>query len=98
MSKFRRKTKAERQAWWYSLTDDQRQAYIEKKQAEKGKRAPRESNCPIYGPWDDENRHIWREKILRLNPWLPDDIFEPQSLDPEDSNHLASITQELRIA
>ena len=79
MSKFKRKTKAQRQAWWYSLTDEQRQTYIEKKQAEKAKRAPRESNCPVYGPWDDKNRHIWQEKILRLNQWLPADIFEKKA-------------------
>ena len=78
-SKFKRKTKAERRAWWYSLTDEQRQAYIEKKQAEKGKRPARESNCKVFPAITDENRHIWQEKILRLNQWLPADIFEKKA-------------------
>lgn len=85
-SKLRSKTKADRQAWWRSLTDEQRQAYIEKKQAEKANRPARGSNCPIYGPWDDTNRHIWREKVLRLNPWLDLETFEPQKLDINDQN------------
>ena len=96
-SKFKHKSKKERQQWWADLTDDEREAYIVKKNKEKANRPARPSNCPVYGPWNDTNRHKWRKKVLKLNPWLPDDIFD-DNLDEHDSNHLQSITHELRTA
>ena len=63
-------TKAERRRWWRRLTDDQRQAHIAKKIAEKAKRPARESNCPVYPVVDDSSREEWLAGIRMKNPWL----------------------------
>lgn len=71
-----RLSKAQRQAWWYSLTDEQRMAYLEKKQAERSERNKGVSNCPKFGRIDSSNREEWQSLILRKNPWLDEEVFE----------------------
>jgi len=68
-----RKSKAERRAWWASLTDEQRQAYIERKQAEKSQRRAEsdyQSPCPDFPEINDSNRAEWQARIKKLNPWV----------------------------
>jgi hypothetical protein len=94
---YKRRSKAERRQWWYSLTDEERYAYQQKKMAEKPKRAKRESTCPEYPVVDDSNRAEWQARILRLNPWIDPKVFEAEELaSPEDQSHMDSISQELR--
>ncbi|KKK63835.1 hypothetical protein LCGC14_2990270 [marine sediment metagenome] len=90
-----RATKAQRRAWWHSLTDEERYAYQQKKMAQKPKRTNFESNCTVFPVIDSSNRQEWRDKILRMNPWLNESVFEHESIDAQD---LQSITQELKAA
>ncbi|HDY88131.1 MAG TPA: hypothetical protein ENH82_08475 [bacterium] len=74
-----RQSKAERQQWWKSLSLDEQQDYIERRQAKKAeqrKNRPKrvlEYN-PAY-PWmtegvNDSNREQWLRAIHKKNPWL----------------------------
>ena len=80
----RRRTKAERQAWWNGLSPQEQQEYIERKQARKTawrEKHPKEE--PAYNPkypWatngiDDSNRAAWQKVILKKNPWLNLGVF-----------------------
>ena len=101
MGKYKHKTKAQRRAWWNSLTDEQRQQHIERWTAQRGERnAGRPSNCPVYGPWDETNKHIWRAKILKHNDWLPRVNIQVDTIlvNVHNQAHLDSIKEELRQA
>lgn len=102
-----RRTKAQRRAWWYSLTDEERYAYIGKKQTIKAKNRvsypQNESNCPIFPVITSENREDWQELILKKNPWLDESVFESplhgcSDLDADWMTHMNSIQQELKAA
>ncbi len=96
---YQRKTKQQRQEWFYSLTEQDREEWIRKKQAEKSlKRAGKPSNCTVFPLIDSSNRKKWQERVLKLNNWLDPDVFEPAGLNRSDQRHLESITQEVRSA
>ncbi len=73
------KSKKERQEWWRNLTPEQREAQIEKWQAQKAERRKDEPKRilkynPAY-PWltegvNDSNREQWQKMIAKKNPWL----------------------------
>ena len=73
------KTKKERRKWWRNLTPEQREAQIEKWQAQKAERRENEpprvlKYNPKY-PWMTEgvnadNRDKWLAMIHKKNPWL----------------------------
>lgn len=92
-------SKAERQEWWSTRTEEQKQAFIAKKQAQKAKRRSKDgllSTCKVFPVIDSSNRKEWQRKVLRMNPWLDPDIFEPVEL--EDQGHMQSIAREIRSA
>lgn len=84
MKKKKWKTKKQRQQWWKSLTLDEQQEYIEKRQASKAKyrkNNPKQSKKDDYRypskiyPWliegvNDSNREQWQKMIAKKNPWL----------------------------
>ncbi len=78
MKKWRRqKSKAERQAWWRSLTVQEQQDYIARRQAKKtkrrySKRKVRGFEASGVGP---NNRRLWELFILSKNPWLDVGVF-----------------------
>ena len=37
------------------------------------------TGCPIFPAIDSSNRKEWQNKVRRMNPWLPEDIFESES-------------------
>ena len=92
---YKRKSKAERRKWWHSLTDEERYAYQQKKMGEKPKKSIRPSTCPIFPVIDATNRHIWQAKVLKQNPWLDPDVFEPEPFEGQE--HMRSIAQEARV-
>ncbi len=74
---YTRKSKAERRRWWLSRTEEERQTYIQHKQAEKAeKRQGKPSACPIFPVIDSSNRKEWQDKILKLNLWLNPGVIE----------------------
>ena len=73
------KTKKQRQQWWKSLSLDEQQEYIERRQAKKAKqRKMRPERLLKYNPaypWLTEgvnksNRDDWLVMIHKKNPWL----------------------------
>ena len=77
----KRKTKQERQEWWNSLSDEEREKQIAKWQKRKERRRRNRPAKPQKisrkYPWtnpgvfvDDSNREQWRRVILAKNPWL----------------------------
>lgn len=72
----KRLTKQQRRDWFYALTDQEREAWIAKKQAQKTKdRAGKPSNCPIFPVIDSSNRKEWQDKVLKMNDWLDKGVF-----------------------
>ena len=76
---YKTKTKKQRRQWWKSLTPEQQQAYIEKRQAKKAKeRKNRPKRVLRYNPeypWltegvNDTNREQWKAMIRKKNSWL----------------------------
>ena len=70
---FAQKTKASRRAWWASLTLEQQQAYIEKRQAQKNEQRQGQSSCPVFpeiNEINESNRAEWQARIKKLNPWV----------------------------
>ena len=77
-------TKKQRQEWWKSLSPDQKEAYIKKRQDKKTlnrkKRSPIRYNVKDY-PWlnggvNSSNREQWLAMIKKKNPWLNNTLKE----------------------
>jgi hypothetical protein len=75
------KTKKERRAWWYGLTDAEKAEWIDKwqqrRELRRKKRSPKPQQISSKYPWmnpgvfvDDTNREQWLSMIMRKNPWL----------------------------
>jgi hypothetical protein len=80
------KTKKQRQEWWYSLTPEQQNEYITKRQAQTELRRSKKDRtidpkrAKKY-PWlidgvNKENRTQWVNMVLSKNPWLRPSLFE----------------------
>ena len=83
------RTKEQRRAWWFSLSDDEQQAYIERRQEKKTAwRQKHPKKEPAYNPkypWATEgvgpgNREQWQRTILKKNPWLSPGIFSAKPI------------------
>ena len=75
----KRSTKADRRAWFYSLSDEERETWILKKNEAKRKRLEKTgfaSNCTVFPAIDASNRKAWQDKVLRMNPWLDPNVFD----------------------
>lgn len=75
-------TKEQRRQWWFSLSDDEKESYIARRQQRKTEwRKLHPKKEPVYDPkypWvtlgvDDSNREQWQSVILSKNPWLDND-------------------------
>ena len=73
------KTKKQRRQWWNSLSLDEQQEYIERRQAKKAKqrknKPPRVLRYNPEYPWmtegvNESNRANWLAMIHKKNPWL----------------------------
>ena len=81
--KKKRKTKKQRQAWWNSLTKEEKRLQIAKWKAKKDAEVKPEKKLeydPKY-PWvtegvNEENREQWQQTILNQNPWFDKSVFE----------------------
>jgi len=78
-------TKAERVAWWKSLSPQEQEAYIARRQERKTAwRKKHPAKVQIYDPkypWatngiDDSNRAAWQKVILKKNQWLSPKVFD----------------------
>ena len=74
-----KKSKRQRQQWWRSLTLEQQDEYIRRKQARKAEErknsSPKKLKVNPKCPWLTEgvnktNRKQWLAMIKRENPWL----------------------------
>ena len=90
----RTKTKAERRAWWLSLSDAEKDAQVKKWQRQKERRRKkRPAKVQIYDPkypWatdgvDDSNREQWQRTILAKNKWLDTGVFDKGQAPKEES-------------
>lgn len=69
-----RKSKAQRQAWWRSLSPEQQDEYIERRQSRKAEL--RKSRSPVQPVGfeatgvNESNRAEWMALILLKNPWF----------------------------
>ena len=81
----RTKTKNERRAWWNGLSDDEKENYIARRQAQKTEwRRKHPKKEPAYDkryPWitegvTDSNREQWKALILKRNKWLDPEVFD----------------------
>ena len=92
----KKSNKQKRRDWWKSLTPEQQEDYIEHKQELKAKKR---AITPITNKYPEpiitaKNAVFWRNRILRMNPWL-NDLFEPR-INFLDYQHMQSIKQEIR--
>ena len=85
----KRRTKAERQAWWYELSPDAKENQIARWQRRKERRRKnRPAKVQAYDkryPWatygvDDSNREQWQRTILKKKPWLDSAVFSKKQV------------------
>lgn len=87
-------TKAERVAWWKSLSPQEQEAYIARRQERKTAwRKKHPAKVQIYDPkypWATEgvsesNREQWQRTILAKNKWLDTGVFDKGQAPKEES-------------
>ena len=78
------KSKAERQKWFNSLTEQEKEEFYNRRKTRKRKYQPNKYPEPIINA---KNRQNWEDKILNKNPWMTE-----QQIPYEDYKHLKSIT------